>query len=263
MADVNLNAAVSQDVSSNAVGRDQSAHDKVLPNIIDYLGYAQKQSGRHPLAMAREYFGLVRGRGKLSLPEYVLYGVYDRERNSAEAQSRFLTNRLHWPITHVCCDMTWQATTEDKWLCSHILGRSAIRIPETLAVIDKTGRSYPDTSEISTVEQFKSFLRSKDVLPLFGKEMRGMCSYGAFLIEDASDDAVLLEGEGWIEYAKLFDEFIGETPYLLQRLEKNHAFYDRYTPHLATIRLCILMGKDGVKIPFAVQKMPSRHNVAD
>ena len=27
----------------------------------------------------------------------------------------------HWPITHTCCDMTWQATTEDKFLCSQML----------------------------------------------------------------------------------------------------------------------------------------------
>jgi hypothetical protein len=59
------------------------------------------------------------------------------------------------------------------------------------------------------------------------------------------------------------EQFVGATPYLLQRLETNHDFFTRYTDSLATVRVCILNGKDGVQIPFAVLKLPSRENVAD
>ena len=64
---------------------------------------------------------------------------------------------------------TWQATTEDKWLCSHILANAGIRIPETLAVIDKTERSYPGTRKISTAWEFRDFVTSRDIVPFFGK----------------------------------------------------------------------------------------------
>ena len=246
-----------------AVTRDQADKDKAKPAIIDYLRYAQKKSGRRPMDLVRAFYRLSRGPGKLTWAEYVQYGVYDKSRNSPEDQSRFISNTLHWPITRVCCDMTWQATTEDKWLCGHILSRSAIRVPETLAVIDRSGRSYPETHKISTAAELKTFMTSRDVLPLFAKENRGICSFGAFLVQDADDNAMLLKGQGRLGYDACMDQVIGETPYLLQRLERNHGFFDRYTDAVATIRVCVLLTTGGVKIPFAILKLPSRENVAD
>jgi len=260
-------AAYGQGVShakdSHAVTRDQTDRDKNKPAIIDYLRHAQKKSGRRPLDLTREFFRLNRGCGKLTWPEYVQYGAYDKSRHNPEDQSRFLTNTLHWPITRVCCDMTWQATTEDKWLCSHILARSAIAVPETLAVIDKTERTYAETHKISTAAQLRDFMTSRDVLPLFGKENRGICSFGAFLAVDADENAMLLKGHGWLKYDTCMDQFVGTTPYLLQRLVRNHGFFERYIESLATVRVCILVADDGIKIPFAILKLPSRDNVAD
>ncbi len=248
---------------SHAVGRDLADYANAKVGIADYLRHAQKQSGRGPLELVREYYRLHRGPGKMTLSEYVQYGVYDRKRHSPEDQARFITNSLHWPITHACCDMTWQATTEDKWLCSHILSQSQIRVPETLAVIDKTERAYPKTHKIATAGALRDFLTSQDVLPLFGKENRGICSFGAFLVEAADADGMILKGQGRIGYEACMDQLIGATPYLLQRLERNHGFFDRYTDGLATVRVCILLDGDGIKIPFAVLKLPAPGTVAD
>jgi hypothetical protein len=252
-----------QPEDSHAVTRDQADQYKNRPPLIDYLRHAQEKSGRRPMALAREFFRLHRGRGKLTWPEYIQYGVYDTSRHSPVEQSQFLALHLHWPITHICCDMTWQATTEDKWLCSHILGRSGIKVPETLAVIDKTERTYPETRKISTAEHLRDFMTSPDALPLFGKENRGICSFGAFLVEEADDKAMRLKGQDWLDYDTCMERFVGETPYLLQSLETNHRFFDRYTESVATVRVCVLIDDDGIKIPFAVLKLPSRDTVAD
>ena len=247
----------------HAVTRDKADRDRIKPTIFDYLSHAQKKSGRRPLEMALEFLRLNRGCGKLTWPEYVQYGVYDKNRYSTEDQEKFITNTLHWPITRVCCDMTWQATTEDKWLCAHILAQSAIKVPGTLAAIDKSDRAYPATHKISTAEQLRDFMTSQDVLPLFGKENRGICSFGAFLVLEADKDAMLLKGQGWLSYDACMEQFVGTTPYLLQRLERNHGFFDRYTDSLATVRVCVLISEDGIKIPFAILKLPSHENVAD
>jgi len=253
----------SQATSEHAVTRDRVDRDRVKPTILGYLSHAQKKSGRGVLEMTREFARLNRGPGKLSWPEYVQYGVYDKARYRPEDQAKFLTNMLHWSITHACCDMTWQATTEDKWLCGHILARSEIRVPETLAVIDKTERAYPCTHKISTAEGLRDFMRSQDVLPVFGKENRGICGFGAFLAVDADDNAMLLKGQGWLPYDACMEQFVGTTPYVLQRLERNHGFFDRHTDSLATVRVCVLMSDHGVRIPFAILKLPSRDNVTD
>lgn len=251
--------------AGNAVTRDRADHTRPQPMIMDYLRYAQTKSGRSPMQLVREFFRLKRGRGKLTFSEYVQYGVFDTARHSPEDQARFITNTLHWPITHVCCDMTWQATTEDKWLCSHILANAGFRVPETLAVIDKTDRHYPGTRKIATGAQLREFVTSQDFVPFFGKENRGICSYGAFRVEHPDGNAVPLKGKGQepLPYDAFMDQFVGETPYLLQRLERNHSFFDRFTESLATVRVCILHDKDGIKIPFAILKVPARDNLAD
>ena len=248
---------------SHGVTRDHADYAKAKPAASDYLRYAHKRSGRSPLELTREFVRLNFGRGKLPLHEYVQYGVYDTARLSPDDQARFITNSLHWPITRSCCDMTWQATTEDKWLCSHILDRSAIRVPQTLAVIDKSDRSYPETHKISTAADLRAFMTAQDSLPLFGKENRGICSFGAFLVEDANDKAMQLKHQGRLDYETCMAEFVGDTPYLLQRLERNHPFFERYTDSLATVRVCVMITEAGVKFPFAVLKLPSRDQVAD
>lgn len=247
----------------HAVTRDRVDRDRIKATTFGYLRHAKKKSGRRPLEMAREFIRLNRGCGKLTWPEYVQYGVYDTTRYSPDDQGRFLTNTLHWPITRVCCDMTWQATTEDKWLCAHILAQSTIRMPETLAAIDKSERAYPATHKISTAEQLRDFMTSQDVLPLFAKQNRGICSFGAFLVVDADENAMLLKGQGWLSYDACMEQFVGTTPYLLQALARNHSFFDRYTDSLATVRVCVLISEDGIEIPFAILKLPSRENVAD
>jgi hypothetical protein len=265
-----VNAAATDDkdqlshvAHGHAATRDQIDRDRVKPTVYDLLRHAQKKSGRPAFEMLREFMRLNRGHGKLTWPEYVQYGVYDKSRHSPEDQARFLTNTLHWPITRACCDMTWQATTEDKWLCAHILAQSAIRVPATLAVIDRSDRAYPATHKISTAEQLRDFMRRQDLLPLFGKENRGICSFGAFLAVAADDNAMLLKGQGWLSYQDCIEQFVGTRPYLLQPVQRNHGFFDRYTDVLATVRVCVLISGDGIKIPFAVLKLPSRDNVAD
>lgn len=246
-----------------AIARDRNDWAGSKPGHMQYLNHATRRSGRSPLELAREYARLHFGRGKLTLEEYVQYGVYDLARHDASEQSRFVTNNLHWPITRSCCDMTCQSVTEDKWLCASILRQGGAPTPETLAVIDRGSRVYPGTRKISTADELRAFATAEGALPLFGKENRGTCSFGAFLISEADENRVRLEGEGWMDYAALVDEFIGSTPYILQPLVRNHSFFDRFTQSLATIRVCILLSDDVVKIPFAVLKLPSSGNVAD
>jgi len=250
-------------VIAHGVESDQAAFFAKKPSNFEYLMRAQKLSKRSALELTREFIGLSFGRGKLTLQEYVQYGVYDNKRYTPEQQSRFLSNLTHWPLTHLCCDMTWQATTEDKWLCSHILDRSNIAIPCNLAIIDTSSRKYIGIEKITTGAQLRDFVRVNGLRQFFGKENRGICSFGAFLVEDADDTALHLRGHGPVDYDTLMQKFVGETGYLLQTLQSNHPFFARYTQSLATIRVCILYDGGDVKIPFAVLKLPSGKNIAD
>ncbi|GJL92863.1 sugar-transfer associated ATP-grasp domain-containing protein [Hyphococcus sp.] len=247
----------------SAATRDKNDWQKQKFPASAYFRHAQKKSGRSAVELAQEFWGLHFGRGKLTLPEYIQYRVYEANDNGRAEKERFITNTLHWPITYACCDQSWMAATEDKWLCSHILAKSSVATPETLAVIDKTERNYPGTRKISTANDLRDFAMSPGMLPCFGKEIRGICSFGAFLILEADNERIHLKGEGWLDYETCFNEFVGDTPYLIQPLVKNHSFFSKYTDNLATIRVCILVDKDEVKTPFAVLKLPSKDNLAD
>lgn len=260
------NAAAQEAVETtvdHAVSRDLAAYSAAQPPITAFLNHVFKRSGRKPVELALEFARLHRGRGKLTFNEYVQFGVWDKARYTPEQQSRFLSLRLHWPITEICCDMTWQASTEDKWLCSHILMGSGVPMPETLAVIDKTDRNYCGTHKIATAAQFRDFVRSPLTGPFFGKENRGICSFGAFMVEDADDTGMSLKGSGRVTYDQFMENFVGDTPYLLQRLQSNHEFIERYTSNLATVRVSVLVTKDGIRTPFCILKLPSRDNLAD
>lgn len=254
---------VSADAPATIIDRDKAAFSKKMKlSHGQYISHASRQSGRNPFVLVREFIRLQRGRGKLTLPEYVQYGVYD-PRNSDDEKSRFISNFLHWPVTRKCCDMTWQAATEDKWLCSHILERSNVPVPQTLAVIDRSDRKYPSTRKISNAADLRSFALSPSHVPFFAKEIRGMVSFGAFLVLAAEQDRLLVKGEGWMDYQTCMDQVLGSTRYLLQPVEENHSFFDQYAESLATVRVCVLSTDDSVRIPFAVLKLPARANIAD
>ena len=230
-----------------------------------YLRHAAGRSGRSPVALTVEFLRLLRGQGRMTLPEYVQYGIYDPGLSDAERR-RFITNTLHWPITHACCDMTWQATTEDSWLCARILEDSGVPMPRTLAVVDRAAaRAWPGTLVIRTAAELREFALAhvRDGAAVFGKENRGVSGFGTFLIREAGATSLRLEGEGWFGYEHCLDTLFDDTVYILQPVERNHTFFSRWTEHLATVRICLLFTREGPKIPFAVLKLPGPGSTSD
>lgn len=246
--------------------RDERRHHPETRSSAEYLRHASRASGRSPVSIALEYLKLHRGRGKLALPEYVECGVYAPDLTDDE-RSRFLGESLHWPIARQCCDFTWQATTEDKWLCARILEHSQVPVPPTVAVIDRSARAYPGTRTVRRPAELRDLVlaHTGEGDALFGKVNRGVASFGAFLVTEGDRDRLHVHGEGRMDWETFLAELVGDTPYLLQRRERNHASFARWTEHLATVRVYLLLGEGGgrAEIPFTVLKLPSAGNVAD
>ena len=245
--------------------RDERAYEGLKKKTTaEYLRHASLQSGRHPLALVSEYLKLMRGPGRMTLREYVQFGLYDPALDDAERR-RFISDMLVWPITHQCCDMGWWAATEDSWLCARILEGSGISMPRTLAVIDRTNRSYPGTRTIGTAAELREFALAhvRNDATVFAKENRGIAGFGTFLVQDADRDRLHLRGEGWFTYEHCLDKLVGDTVYILQPAESNHPFLARYADALATVRVCLLVTSDGPRAPFALVKLPRGDNTSD
>ncbi len=262
--DPSAGAPAARREGESAWDRDVRLWTEPKPPLTRYLQHAVVDSGRSPLSIAREYIGLARGRGRLTLQEYVQYGVYDPSLDD-DGRSRFLSERLHWPIVHRCNDIAWQAATEDKWLCGRILDIAGLRQPPTVAVIDTTERTYPGTPTIRSEREFGEVVRAcfGERGPLFCKPNQGLASYGAFVVDRVEPDRLHVDGEGWMTYDACFAEFIAGNCYVVQPVQRNHPSLARYTDRLATVRVYLLRTDSGVKLPFAALKMAASEHVAD
>src|SRR3546814_5255952 len=101
---------------------------------------------------------------------------------SSDLKERFISERLHWPITNLCSDITWRAATEDKWLSYKLLQHLGVATPQTLAVIDRSGRSFGPDRRLASAQELRDFLAGA-AFPIFAKPNGSLGSFGAFVIE--------------------------------------------------------------------------------
>ena len=230
-------------------------------NTAELLAYARQKSGRGSFRIGGELRRLMRKPNMLSALEYVQYGLYDSARFSEDEKARFLGEALHWPLTSEVSDRTWDAATEDKWLADRILAAGGVAVPETVAVIDRGPRAFGDTPKIATANALRDFLGSAP-LPLFGKALRSIGSFGAFLVRGADATHLHLEGASPVTFDAFLEE-LGSDSYVLQKVVRNHTFFEPITRHTATIRFCTFVRDAGLMVPFALVKFPGGDNIAD
>ena len=90
---------------------------------------ARNDCGKGYLSQMKEIWTLARGTGHLTVQDYYYYQLYDDSRHSPEDKRRFLSDRIHWPLTEKCCDVHWWATANDKLLAQTILEHAGAPLP--------------------------------------------------------------------------------------------------------------------------------------
>lgn len=244
--------------------------------VVDQrLGEWMNVSDTDVMEFARQNFGIsaadlvagfreLRGEGvNVDLREYVLFELFDRNKRSIEDCRTFISERLHWQIVSQCCDMSWFAVTEDKFLTETLLRTAGVRTPEVLAVVDRTIRSYPGKTKISNLADLQKFLAALGGRPFFGKMLRSMSAYGAFLCDRYNESHVHIRGMEPISIQEFLEDFIGNNVYVFQPVVENHPFFDVLSPNLATVRLVVLVFDNQVNLAFSVLKIPAGQNVVD
>ncbi|NVK15409.1 MAG: hypothetical protein HWE35_14665 [Rhodobacteraceae bacterium] len=247
--------AAELDQKSYLEARDSS--DKEL------LIFAARKSGRSPLKIQREFRQLARSESRLNLVEYVRNGLYHIDRFNDEERSAFISNDLHWPITHKCNDRRWAGAAEDKIVAETMLSAGDVPVPQTLAVLDTSSRLFPGKQKIQTPSELRSFLQKHTGETIFGKILNGMVSFGAFRIEQADDTHVHCAGHDPLTYQEFMQNYIGSNAYLLQKALDNHSEFSSYCSALATVRMVNMVTTERVITPLAIIKLPQGDNIAD
>lgn len=247
---------VAQTDEANYLAARDSSHTELL-------AYAAKKTGRSPFQIQREFGRVSKTPNKINMVEYVRTGLYDTERFSPEEEASFISNDLHWPITHTCNNKSWSGAAEDKALCGRILASGGVPVPDTVAVLDRSNRLYPDMPKVSEPEDLRALLNDHPDTKFFCKIVDGMVSFGAFQIERLEGDEVICAGHDPIALSEFFDRFVGDNAYLVQRVLRNHSALAPYASALATVRMVNLVRENDVYCPVAVIKLPQGENIAD
>ncbi len=237
----------------------KDARDRSAPEL---LAHAARRGGKTVMQVTRDYWRLHRGQGKMTLQEYVRYGLWDDARFSQDDKDRFVSNSLHWALTDLCSDRTWDALTEDKYLSGTFMQAAGLPVPETLAVIDRGQRLYGHTRKIATGDDLRDFLTGLDE-PVFGKVQRGICSLGAFWITGGDATHVHFRDREPATYDDFVGKMLGPNPYLLQRIVHNHPAIDGICSATATLRMVNMVRKDDIFTPQAAIKIPGGDAIAD
>lgn len=222
-----------------------------------------RETGQSPISLGLDFRKLNRGKGKLRFYEYVMYDLYDREKWSEGERENFISAHIHWPTVMPCNSKNWWAVTEDKWLSAVVLEKCGLPTPKTLAVFDRSLRRFPNLPQLKSSEDLKAFLSGDLRFPLFAKNMNGMWSAGAFVIQGVTDSHVLIEGKESATFEELAGPMLGDASYIIQECLTPHSFFDGITDATATVRCVNLIGDDGLSVPFAVLKLPLGGNIAD
>lgn len=228
----------------------------------DYIAHALAASDLTREAFLADAAKLEVSPSRLTLREYVDYGLYDWNEHGDEARRAFLSDRLHWPFVARCCNFGWNAATEDKWLMETVLRRAGVPTPPILAVLDQGNRFYPGTMMIRSEESLRAFLDSNAGQPFFGKKLDGMASDGIFLCPESDRDQAMLWNEGVLTVPVLFERLRAHR-YIFQPVIRNHTFFDGIAENLCTMRLAVFVYDNTLNAAFGFMKVSQGPNLPD
>lgn len=219
-------------------------------------------TGKSGFAQAMEYGRLRRGPGKITFEEYFAFRLYDDTLYTKEMKADFLSETMHWPLCHRCADPHWRAATEDKWLAYTLLQQFGVRVPDTLAVVDRSQRSFGKTQKISNAAELLSFLNAAS-LPIFAKPNGELASFGSMIIDRGTGSLFRLNDGRHLTAEQIFEQVIGARTYLLQAVVRNHPEIARLARHVPTVRTVNLIWSDRIETLFTLLKLPLGDNIAD
>lgn len=205
------------------------------------------------------------GPGKLSLDEYLYYGLHNPDLSS-KAINRFvgknIQNKMHWK----CNDPAWFAIAHNKFILHSLLSANGIAHPKLQLAAMHNGMQSTGTVTNLDENSLNEFLSNKAVYPLFAKPIEGMYSIGAMRIDGYNNGIVNTARFGQIPL-EIFLNYIStvdDKGYLFQELLTPAADWSsQFGINLPSIRLTTICEDDSPSIHMATIKIPNGAYDAD
>lgn len=229
--------------------------------LAKYLRIVHEKTNKTYGQQFREFFRLRKSMGKIDVNDYFYYRLYDDSLYDWEEKQRFVSTKLFWKYTPICCPTNWWAVSEDKWVAECILKRNGVPCAESLAAVAAEARTFGDVETIGDAGRLDSFLRAAE-LPIFAKPLGSLGSIGAAIIEAYDDKSVHLSPADDVALGAFF-EMVKGGGYVFQKLVRPHQELRKFGSHLGTVRLINFVHRDRISTPHTIWKITAHDNIAD
>ena len=239
------------------------ARYKPALNLSECMRLAQAQCGKSYSAQVKDIYRLKKGDGKLSAQDYYYYRLYDDTQYSKAEKYRFLSESVHRGMIAKCCEHTWWATADDKFVAYQYLHACGLPVPETQAVYHPAERGYGRTPQLKSLDALAQFLAKEARYPIFAKPVDSVASFGAYVIRGYDNGQVITEGNLPQPVQAFAAELGQDSGYLLQSLLRPHPDLLDLSEMIGTIRVMIMVTPEGPKVLQTLAKIPAKGNIAD
>jgi hypothetical protein len=221
---------------------------------------AGKPVGRTLFEMARARFG----RRKLTAAEYIYFRLFETKKDR-KAQRRYLGLTAQKKLFRKTTDSRYTILADDKLVWQGFLQGFGHPLPVVRALL-RTPRRFGDMPHIDDAAALAGFLESAR-FPLFLKPVAGLHSVGTLALrsfDPAAQAAIGFDGRAWSAAELLAAAGQARGGLIVQDfLEPHEAVQASIGRRLATLRLVVLVGRQGPRLYRAMWKVPVAPHMAD
>ncbi len=197
------------------------------------------------------------------------YGFYEPRFFAFRGRQRFTVLQLKKWLNEFLNDQHWHALANDKLAFDFMLRGLGLPVPALYAVYHAVGRHCGSVPCLSDPERLAEFLRNEMTYPFFCKPVWGSFGRHATLVStlDSNSDRLVLD-DGTLQSIDDFVRFVTSGPYgnhlMFQELLRPHSATEASCGRaLTTMRIIVVLFKEGPEIVSARWRIPTGSNVTD
>ncbi len=229
---------------------------------------AKKLSGKSILTQVLEIARLRKAYGQIGPSEYYDYGLFDEKTHTEGSRQEFVGWNGETLINDQLNKIEWAALSLDKIVFYTFLEGAGVPYPRIQALFSTTGRFLRDTPTFDTPESLAKYLKTDAAYPVFVKPSHGNFGRGSFFLShyDSSSDSIVFR-DGTKSPVLEF------TQSLETKLSGGYIFQHVFPPHPSLVEICgsrsctlrivVVLNKQGPRLLRAVWKIPTGNNVID
>jgi len=239
-----------------------------IKTLLKNAHFTFQKTGKSLHSQFYELIWLRLGLSKLGADDYYLYKLYDDSLYSFKDKTQFIGWRTSMKIDKALNHDESRVFANDKLEFSMKMSNAGLRTPKILAVFNEDNIPISSVNQLSTTDEASTFLRMKNIYPVFIKPVHGTYGRGGFsAITVCTSNSTLKIGDGsQRSISEVIDQF-------KQKWAKGYIIQELLTPHsevvsligqrLSSLRVIVILTHGKPHIFRAVWKLTAGRNMSD